>query len=306
VVAQLYVDNRPALLEARLNALVRRAATGGEQLERIAAGWEGMGRNVVPGLQPLYASTDDALRFYAARTGLRLGDLTALPVLAGIAAAPSSAHRIAAINDLALSDSPQVGPSLAPLLSDTDSAVRIAAYEALIQRGHPAIRAVKFPHILDRDQINFILDIIDAQGPPLIYARRTRLPRLAVFGTGLPVTAPVFYVHSDDSLTVHTTDGADDLHIFAKQGGRMSEELTLPPRVPDLVTALADLPVRDEKGRLRGLGLPYARVLQVLAALNRDQTIPGEMVLEDLGPVRPVVPEVTPERPIAEPAETGK
>jgi hypothetical protein len=107
-------------------------------------------------------------------------------------------------------------------------------------------------------------------------------------------------------LTVLTVEGADDLRVFAKQRGRMSEQIVLPPRVVDLVTALAELPVRDEAGRLRGLGLPYSQVVQVLAALSQDQTIPGEVVLEQVGPLRALVPETTPERPLGEPAEGGK
>jgi len=306
VVAQLYVDNRPATVDQKLSGLLQRAVAGGSELERIAATWEGMGRNVTPNLQPFYVNPDPALSYYATRAGLRLGDVAALPVLGGIAASASQELRILAIGELGNCDSPQAVLHLAPLLSDPDHAVRIAAYEAILQRGHPAIRSVTFRHILDQSQINFILDVVDADGPPLIYARRTRLPRLAVFGARLPVTPPVFYVHPDESLTVHTVDGSDDIQVFAKQKGRMSEEILLPPRVVDLVTALAELPVRDEAGRLRGLGLPYSRVVQVVATLSQDQTIPAEVVLEEVGPLRPGGPEEAPERPISEPAEAGE
>ncbi len=306
VVAQLYVDNRPTVMEQKLGELVRQAAAGGDTLERIAATWEGVGRNAVPSLQPFYLNPNPTLSFYAARTGLRLGDVTAVPVLGGIAASAANELRILVIDELGNCDSPQAALHLAPVLSDPDAAVRIAAYEAILQRGHPAIRSVTFRHILDQSQINFILDIVDSSGPPLIYARRTRLPRLAVFGARMPITPPVFYVRPDESLTVLTVEGADDLRVFAKQRGRMSEQIVLPPRVVDLVTALAELPVRDEAGRLRGLGLPYSRVVQVLATLSQDQTIPAEVVLEQVGPLRALVPETTPERPLGEPAEGGK
>jgi hypothetical protein len=302
-VGQLYLDSRPAVATEKLSELVRQAVANTDQLERIATTWEGMGRSALPGLQPLYIKPEPALSFYAARTGLRLGDLTALPVLGGIAAAGTQELRILAAGELGDSDSPQAAQQLAPLLSDPSPAVRIAAYEAIIQRGHPAVRSVTFRHILDPSQINFILDVVDAQGPPLIYARRTRLPRLAVFGAHMPVTPPVFYVQPDESVTVHTVDGAEDLQVFAKQHGRMSEQIGLPPRVVDLITALAKLPSRDETGHLRGLGLTYSRVLQVLVTLSEDHSIPAEVVLEDVGPIRSLVPEIAPERPISEPEE---
>jgi hypothetical protein len=306
VVGQLYLDSRPAIAAEKLNELVRQAAAGTDHLERIASTWEGLGRSALPSIQPLYINPEPATSFYAARTGLRLGDLTAIPVLGGIATAGTQELRILAAGELGNCDSPQAGLQLAPLLSDPSPAVRIAAYEAIIQRSHQSVRSVTFRHILDQGQINFILDVVDAQGPPLIYARRTRLPRLAVFGARMPITPPVFYVQSDESVTVHTVDGSDDLQVFAKQRGRMSEQLELPLRVVDLVTALAELPTRDEAGHLRGLGLPYSRVLQILVTLSEDHSIPAEVVLEDVGPIRSLVPEVAPERPISEPEEDSK
>jgi hypothetical protein len=306
VVGQLYLDSRPAVATQRLNELVRQAAAGAEHLDRIAATWEGMGRNALPALQPLYINPEPAVSFYAARTGLRLGDLTAIPVLGGIAMAGTQELRILAAAELGNCDSPQGGMQLAPLLSDPSPAVRIAAYEAIIQRGYRSVRSVTFRHILDQGQINFILDVVDCKGPPLIYARRTRLPRLAVFGAEMPVTPPVFYTHPDESVTVHTVDGSDRLQVFGRQHGRMSEQIELPLRVVDLVTALAELPTRDEAGHLRGLGLPYSRVLQVLVAMSEDHSVPAQVVLEDVGPIRSLVPEVAPERPIGEPEEGGE
>lgn len=305
VVGQLYLDNRPAIVEAKLGELVRHAVAGGTDLERIAATWEGIGRSVIPSLQPFYAHPDPAPSFYAARSGLRLGDLTAVPVLGGVAAAGSRELRILAIEALGSCDSRQAALHLAPVLGDADPGVRIAAYEAILPHNHPGIRSVTFRHILDQGQINFILDVVDSGGPPLIYARRTRLPRLVVFNPQMPIAPPVFYAHPDESLTIYTVDGAEDVRVFAKQRARMSEEMVLPPRVVDLITILAELPERDDAGRLPGLGFPYSRVVEVLAALSQDQCLPAEVVLEDVGPLRPLVPELAPERPIAEPAEGG-
>lgn len=297
LVAHLYLDNQPALTAKRL-ADLNAAALAGADLERVTAAWEGLGRTIVADLQPLYTHQNAALRFAAARTGLRLGDLGALPVLAALAAPGGAELRSPAIRALGDCNSPQVGAHLAPLLNDADEGIRIAAYEALLQRGHPSIQSVTFRHILDQDQINFILDVVDSTGAPLIYVRRTRLPRIAVFGSRAPVTPPVFYVPADESVTIHTVDGADDLRVFAKRRGRMSEQIVLPPRVVDLITSLADLPVRDDANRLRGLGLHYSGVVRILAALNADQAISAPVIMEQFGGAP--APEVTPERPEGE------
>ena len=305
LVSQLYLDNRPAQLEPKLRELARQAVAGGANLERTAVAWEGLGRSVTPHLQPFYTNPDASVSFYAGRAGLRVGDLSALSILGAAAATPEHPHRLAAIRELGNCESPQTALLLAPLLSAPDDNVRVAAYEALLLRGHPAVQPITFPHRLDQSQINFVLDVVESSGPPLIYVRRTRLARIAVFGDRIRLTPPIFYTDPDDSVTIHTVDGSDDLQLFAKRGGRMSEQLVLPPRVVDLLTSLADLPVRDEAGRLRGIGLPYSQVIGILNALTADETIPARLVMERGGPAVPSAPEGAPERPEGDRPETG-
>ena len=63
-----------------------------------------------------------------------------------------------------------------------------------------------------------------------------------------------------------------------------------------LSRALADLPTRDESDRVRGIGLNYAQVVQVLAALCRDGTIPARLVLERTSLTELLGPAPSPER----------
>lgn len=302
LVAQMYIESRPAALQEKLNQLAEYAVLPEVDLNRVALAWEAIGRAAVPHLKPLYVHADLNVRFYAARAGLRLGDLAALPVVAATAAAGPPQRRIAAARELGECDSPQIGAYLAPLLSDENPEIRIAAYEALLQRGHPTIRSTSFRHLLDRDQINFILDVVDCDGPPLIYVRRTRLPRIAIFNSRLAVNPPVFYAPPDESVVVHTVDGSRDLRVYGKRR-RMSEEVVLPPRVVELITLLAELPERDELDRLRGLGLPYSAVVRALASLTRDECIAAALHVETLGVPRLTQPEFTPERQDAEPSD---
>lgn len=297
LVGQLFVDNRPAFAAQKLQDLNQRAIAGSPNLERTAATWEAMGRSVLAHIQPFYTHADPTLRFYAARTGLHLGDLTALPALAGITASALHSHRLLAIRELGNFDSPQSAVYLAPLLNDPDQEVRIAVYEALLQRGHPAIHSTTFRHLLDRSQINFILDVIEASGPPMIYVRRTRLPRIAVFGSHMAITPPIFYTHPDESVTIHTVEGSNDVQLFAKRRGRLSEPIVLPPRVVELITSLGDLPLKDDAGRLRGIGLPYSRVVQMLAAMSADETIPAHIVFEQTSLTELFGPDIAPDRP---------
>ena len=296
LVAYLYLERQPDVQERRLQELDRLTTAADTPLESLALAWEGFGRLAIPHVQPLYTSTNPALSFYAARTGLRVGDLSALPVVATVAASGPHSLRLLAVRELAASDSAQIPLKLIPLLSDPDQEIRIAAYEGLLQHGHPVIKSTRFGFILDRSQLNFSLDVVDCEGPPLIYVRRTRLPRIAVFGAQTPLVPPVFYVHPDDALTVHTVDGSDDVRLFIKRS-RLSEEIVVPPRVVDVITALANLPQKDDGGHLRGLGLPYARVVRVLATLSRSATIAAPLVFEQTSLTDLFGPEMAPERP---------
>jgi hypothetical protein len=290
------IDNRPIVIERKLSALTPLMIAGQTPRESIALVWEGLGRAVLPELQPLYAHPDPAVRYYAARSGLRVGDNDAISALGAIAATPEHPFRLYAVRELGEATSPQAGVHLAPLLDDADQEVRIAAYEALMQRGHPRIRPHIFRHVLDPSQVNFILDVVESSGPPLIYMRRTQMPRLALFGRHMSIMPPVFYVPADDSLTVHTVSGSDDIRLYAKAYQRLSDELVVPPLVDDLVHALAALPLRDDAENLQGLGLTYAQVIQVLAALANDHCITARLVQEQTPTADIFGPEGVPER----------
>ncbi len=311
LVAHLYLARGPGVLERRAQELAEIAVGPGADLERVALAWEALGAGVVPHIQRLYAHEDPALRFYAARVGLRLDDSNALPPLANLAAAGPHGLRLLAIKELGMSRSPQAPLKLAPLLSVDDQEARIAAYEALLEHHHPAIESTTFPFALDPSQLNFTLDVVQTTGAPLVYVRRTDEPRIAVFGRQIPLMPPVFYTHPHDALTVLTVEGHEDVRLFVKRNGRLSDEIIVPARAQDVVRALADLPRRDRTDRLRGLGLPYSRVVQVLVNLCRNETIAAPLVFEQqplaevLGPEEPTLrPETDPEyQPDEVPAE---
>ncbi len=296
---QIYLDNRADITERRLRELATRAASPGADLERIAATWEAIGTAALPQIQPFYTEKEPLLQLFAARTGLRLGDTSALPVLQAFATSGTHDQRLIAIDELGDSDSPQTEPVLVPLLSDPDQEVRIAAYEALVTRNHGAIRSLTFPHEQDPRQINFVLDVVDSSGPPLIYVRRSRLPRIVIFGGQMPLAAPLFYTDADDTVTVQTVPGATDVQVYAKRGKsrKLTDTIVIPPRVVDLVTALADLPKKDDAGRLRGIGLPYSRVLQVLVALSKDETVGARLAFEQTPLTELLGPDLSPQRP---------
>ncbi|MBU0640410.1 MAG: flagellar basal body P-ring protein FlgI [Planctomycetes bacterium] len=303
----LYLQDHVSFTERKMRELVDLAARPEADCERIALVWEGIGRTTIPQIQPLYTHESPALSFHAARTGLRLRDVTALPIVAEIAANPEQPYRLLAIRELGECHYPQAAVKLAPLLDDDDQEVRIAAYDALLSQRHPRVRTVRFPNALDPNELNLILDVIETSGRPLIYVRRTRAPRVAVFGERMPLVLPVFYNHPEDCVTINARNETDDdVTVFSRAPrSGLSEKIVIPPRVVDLIVALADVPEKDEADRLRGIGLTYSQVVQVLATLCQDGTIPAEFVLEQTSLTELLGPQPFPDRPEADEPENG-
>jgi hypothetical protein len=301
--AHLYVRDDPSFLELRLREVSEHLEDPEADLEHVALVWEGIGRQALARVQPLYDHPNPVIRYYAARTGLRLRDATALPVVAQIALTADHPQRLLAIRELRESDFPQAAHRLASLLDSEDFEVRIAAYEALRAHRHPAIITRRFPHALDHSQINLVLDVVRSTGTPLIYVRRTGEPRVAIFGERLPLTLPLFYNHSDDHLVINAGPGEPEVKIIYRRryGGRLAPPLVIPPRVTDLVCALADAPEKADDEATPGAGLSCSQVVHVLAALCRDGTIPARLELERQPVTELLGPPVQPRRPEGEP-----
>jgi hypothetical protein len=283
LVTHLYLDGTPAGLERRLSQLPEYIEPSNERLEHISLIWEAAGRLATPEVQAYYQDADPAIRYYAARAGLRLDDAAALPVLAAIASEAGHAHQILAVREIGRSRLNGAADALARLLDADDSQIRVAAYEELVGRRHPLIRSERFAHSADPALLNFTLDLVRSTGAPLIYVRRTAEPRIAVFGATMPVATPLFYNHPDDWITLDTPDGSGEITVLSRgrHGGEFQRPFHVPARVADVIRALAGRPDPRDGSASHGLGLPYALVVQVLDALNRDRVIAANVVMEE-------------------------
>ncbi|RMF80585.1 MAG: hypothetical protein D6744_08050, partial [Planctomycetota bacterium] len=294
-------------IERRLNELdelVRQGAA--DRLHTISLLWEGIGRQAWPHVRDFYASDDVAVRYYSARAGLRTGDVNAAPVIGAIAQTEGAALRAAAIRELQYCGMSQAVRYLLPIVSDADAAVRVAAYEALRAFRHPVVRSRAFRAAADPSQVNFTLDVVDCDGPPLIYVQRTRHARIVVFGRNMPVQLPMFYAHPQGWVTLNAHEATGDLTLMCRtrRSGRFSDTLHVPARVPEMIRGLAQLPLPGSSGVVEGLGLPLSLVVQVLHALHEDGTIGSEFIVESLDIDRLFGPADQQQRPEADEIES--
>ncbi len=302
LVLHLQLENSPEYLERRIRDLRTLVNGDAQRLEHLSLIWEGIGRNIITEIQPLYEADDPLIRYYAARAGLRLGDVNALGPMAAVSTSSGHSHQILAVRELGRARVPGTTERLAALLNVADQQIRVAAYEELVDRGYGPIRSEPFASAADPRELNFILDLVPSDGRPLVYVRRTGQPRLAIFGGPLKVQTPLFYRHPLDWVTLDTADGGDEITVLARgrTTGRFAPPFQVPAEVSDLVRALA-FTARGTRARdARGLGLPYSVVVQVLSGLEDTDSIAAPVVIEERSVTELLGPAESGGRPEAE------
>ncbi|MCZ6815943.1 MAG: flagellar basal body P-ring protein FlgI [Planctomycetota bacterium] len=279
----LRADRR--FLETRIGELARETVHPDADYEAISLAWEAIGQSALPTVRRFYTHTSSATRYYAGRTGMRLGDEDGIAVVADFARNPASVLRMPAIEELgyAAFKVHPAGEVLRKLLDDSDVRVRIAAYESLRRQNHPSINTVS----LNDEMV--ILDIVASDGPFLIYAQRSLQPRIAIFGSQLACRPPVIYPEpSNDSkspftlIRINADVGAEKLTIlrFNRVSRVVSPPLSAPVNICALIKYLAGRPETDRNGQLRGLGVPYSEIIDILYGLCRSGAIPAILEVE--------------------------
>ncbi|MFQ5429048.1 MAG: flagellar basal body P-ring protein FlgI [Phycisphaerae bacterium] len=271
-------------IQARIRGLIREFKGPEPDYNSIALALEAVGKIALPEIQRLYGDASRDVRFFAARTGLRLADRDGLEIVAREALDPKSPFRMQAIYELGWALRMYAsGEYLRKLLDDPDNTVRIAAYKALRSRPHPAIES----KVLDKD--NLILDSVDSGGAFLVYIHRARVPRIALFGRQMRCRPPAMFPGERDDgrrlVTQLSADVGDDCLTFKfrnKRNGRVSPDLKAPFGVAELIAFLGDAPRQIDGEQRVGFAVPYSEIVDILSTFCESGTIPAKLVLEGL------------------------
>ncbi|MCB9849406.1 MAG: flagellar basal body P-ring protein FlgI [Phycisphaerales bacterium] len=277
LVRHLYLPQRPGFDELRARQLADELAEPGASHPDIALAWEGLGRTVLPVVQKLYTDKKEVVRFYAAVTGLRLGDNVAVEVLAAVALDEGSSLRLTAIDELAHArDSARAAGVLRQMLDDPDPRIRVEAYEGLLARGDRVIRSEQV------GDSNFMLDRVPSAAGNLIYVRRTGGQRIALLGSGLRCGTPVYYRDPNGMITISADAGADQLTLVRRTpfGDRQSPPLPCSPLLGDLILMLGDDPVVISENDVHGLALDYSTIASTLYELTQDGALNASFMLQ--------------------------
>jgi len=286
----LYLSSDPTFETRRAQELAR-ALVHPESLHAdIALCFEGIGREALPVLKDLYLNPKGHVNFHAAVAGIRLGDHLACDVLAMHAINASSEFRFGAIRGLA--EAKGMAPAaiaLRGLLSDRDPRVRVAVYEALVERGESALVSREV------GMGNYVLHTVPAEGDAMVYIKRSREARIALFGGSFSLHPPIFYSAPDDTVTLNARDGEDTLTVIRQIAStdRSSPPLHIPLDLENLIQIMGNKAQVDSSGEVTGLGLDYAAVVRAVYQLCQDRAVHAIFQIEQpnvaelFGPSRP-------------------
>jgi hypothetical protein len=277
VVNHLYLDAMvPGVGANRARDLVQEALKPGAPLKNISYCWEGIGPEALPFIKPLYAHPRQDVAFAAARAGAFITDIAAEDALLDMAMTPDHEFRLNAVRTLGeLRPSTRMSRMLTRLLSSDNALVRIEAYRILAAQGDSVVQSFIVKDRTSGEPV-FIIDRVDRPGPPLVWASRSGVPRIAILGPGVSLKLPLMFSAMDHRLTISTARGDRDLVIFDRSNPRLPAgvEARSGPRLDELLLTLAghgDSP----------LSLGYPELVGILQALDQERHLNGLFVLQD-------------------------
>lgn len=266
------------------------------------------GLNVI---RELYDWPEPAPRLAALAAGARLNDPVAVDPLLRATRQSRGLDRLRAIRFVSMIDAgPRVDAGLRPLLGEPDLTVRVAAYEALVDRATKGRLVRLIDQQLTRDpsegpmipashlevlaeqqfpaddlrgierrliEGRFLLDLVP-YGDPLIYVTQQGRPRVVLFGAALSLNQPSIVSVWDDRLLLDAS--GDQARLFYRETSGSD------PRIVQAPMSLADLtevmgrPPRPEDPR-PGLGLTFSEVVSALYAVQKAKAVDAAFATEE-------------------------
>ena len=226
----------------------------------ISYTFEALGKPALPALEPLLTSSNHEVAFAAARAAAFIGDSSAESALASMAADSTNPFRISAVQTLsALPSAPSINMMLRELLDQDDALVRVEAYKGLVRNADSSIFSKK---IGDK----FVLDIVSSDGPPLIFASRVGMARVAFIGSGARLPSPTFFSAMSDQFSISPVEqNKDILTLFYRGPDVRAPVKTLTS--PDLAEIVARLGGEGPIGQPR-MDFSYGEIVAILSKMS--------------------------------------
>ena len=308
VATTLYpVGGDPAYSLDKARQLADAATASGRtpgELLAISYAWEGLGAAATPVILPLLSDPRPAVAFAAARAGAFIGQPAAVDTLVRIAGDEAGTYNVVAADTLGKLDrSADLIRKVRGLLDAASPGVRVAAYQALDklgdvggevatgqrQGGGTGVAVGEKAGRIYRMRIGeqFVLDIVDAQQPPVVWASRSGTPRIAIIGERPVLKTPMLLTAFGDRLSIKVDSPTRPASVFYRPVSNRASQAEIYPELVELVARLGGERPPGEQG----IYLTYGDVLAVLKKLADD----GQMVARNGAPVSLVLQDVAPD-----------
>jgi len=289
VVSHLFLNQSPEFQAGKARELVALAKRPGAPLADISLCWEAMGDEQLPVFEPLIADGNADVAFAAARAAAFLGSAPARQALVRMALDPEQHNQLDAVRVLGeLPDSPEVDHMIAELLESDRADVRIEAYRLLVANSDlPGGSADNEDSGVSRHygvlsyDVNhrFMLDIVPSEGPPMIYAASTGVPRIAVIGHQLSLRTPLTFTAMDARLSITSSDGTKLLTMFYRDPlARDPEKAQTHNDLPEILARLGGEGPPDAQRRF---DFSFGDVVAIAQQLVSQHNVYGASVADD-------------------------
>lgn len=299
ICTHLYLDGSPAIGSIKAKMLAQEALKPKAALQDISYCLEAIGKDALPFIQPLYTNASSDVVYAAARAGAFLGDSSAEDALLDIARTEDHPFQLNAVKTLgALAQSTRIDRMLADLLSAKNALVRVEAYQVLADHGSPAI--------ISREVHGaFYLDRVPSDGLPMVYATRSGVPRIAVFGPENVFNMPVMFSTLNDKFTVSTLPDRSSLMLFDR-----TNDYPIGGVERRIRADLYEMVWRLSGGGDDGFKFGYSDLVGILQSMSSGKHIKCTVVLQDSPAMRDTIEDAPPivdpsGRPPAAPPITG-
>jgi hypothetical protein len=278
VVSHLYINQSPEFLARKCRDLVEMAQKPGAPLTDISLCWEAMGEPALPSFEHLISDPDPDVAFAAARAAAFLGDEAARRALLDIALDPQQHNQVEAVRVLAeLPNSQEVNQMIAKLLDSNRADVRIEAYRLLIanqdsQDNNSPILTYNINH-------RFLLDIVPSNGPPMVYATSSGVPRIAIMGRQVALRTPLTFTAMDMRLSITSSDGTRLLTMFYRDPSARNPEESQTHN--DLAEILARLGGKGPDDPTQSFDLSFGDVVAVAEQMVAQHDVYGDILSND-------------------------
>lgn len=276
VVKHIYMDGNPAHLAMMAQKLADAATQPDAPLENISYALEGIGEPAQQVLAVMMRSEKPEVAFAAARAAAFIGDDIdqARSVLVAMAKEQDHPFRLNAVKTLGdLPQSSETDQYLRQLINVDSTPIRIQAYKALVRNNDHSV----YSKVV---QEKFVLDIVPSSAPPMIYATRRGVPRLAILGVRQAVATPVTFAAVDSRLTMSADTAGGPVTLFYRSEQALGDRVSMPikqlsrPGLEDIVARLGGESVEGEEP----MDFSYADVVAIVQSMHKS----GKLVAHTL------------------------